>query len=219
MARAAGIAAVIAARGADPPPPTWREEFAALPAGAELRGRPGVRPAVFEVVDSAGAENGRALRMTADRASAAMLLPVAGVDLRRAPILRWRWRVVAWPTGADGRRADRDDQAIGIYVGRASGFRRPSLAYRWETDTPAGATGTALYAAGVVRVHWECLRNKNDGGEFVIEERNIAKDWARRIGGDPPESFAISISCNSQYTGTRAVAELDWIEFRSAPPP
>lgn len=188
-----------------------------MPPRAEIRGRPDTPLAVFEVVPRADAAGGHVLRMTADRASGALLVPVEGVDLERTPILRWRWRVIEWPLDADGRRADRDDQAIGLYIASDGLFRRTSLAYRWETATPIGATGVVSYAGGLVRVHWIALRNRESGTDFLVEERNVAADWRMLIGGAPPKAFAISISCNSQYTRSRAVAELDWLEFAPAP--
>ncbi|MCX7818867.1 MAG: DUF3047 domain-containing protein [Kiritimatiellae bacterium] len=196
--------------------PVYREEFIELPPGAEVRGRPGTPLARFEIVPLTDAAGGRALRMTAEGASGALLMPVDNVSLSRTPILRWRWRVLEWPTDADGRRPDRDDQAVGLYIGAGRGLRRTSLAYRWETATPVGATGAVSYAGGLVRVHWIALRNRESGTGFVVEERNVADDWRRLVGGEPPERFAISISCNSQYTHSRAVAELDWLEFAPA---
>jgi hypothetical protein len=158
--------------------------------------------------------------MSADRASASLMIPVEGVKLKETPILRWRWRVTTFPGGADGRVAAKDDQAIGIYIGMSRGFgRQSSLAYRWETDTPRDASGQASYGAGLVRVQWNALRNREDGeGVFFEETRNVAKDFEAAFG-TVPDAFALSISCNSQYTGTRAAAELDWIEFvREAAP-
>lgn len=197
--------------------PAWREEFASMPKGSEIRGRPGTRNAEFGSVESPAADDGRALSMTADRASASILIPLDGVDVRATPILRWRWRVIRLPDGADGRETAKDDQAIGLYVGTDGFFRKTSLAYRWETDTPIGATGRAAYAGGIVRVHWLALRNKDSGSEFIVEERDLAEDWAALVGGELPASVALSVSCNSQYTGTRAEAELDWIELRARP--
>lgn len=212
------LAAAAGAAGAGDPSDAWHEDFRELPKGAEIKGKPGTPAAKFEAVDAAGAEDGRALRMTADKASASFFIPVDGVDLRKTPILRWRWRVTEFPAGADGRDEKKDDQAIGIYVGTGGMFGKTSLAYRWETDTPVATTGRAAYAAGVVKVHWTGLRNKDSGDGFVVEERNVAEDWKAMVGTDVPKSFTLSISCNSQYTGTKAAAELDWIEFRPVAP-
>jgi len=212
---AAALWITIAAAGAADAP-AWREDFRELPKGAETKGKPGTPAAVFEAADVKEAEDGRALRMTADKASASFFVPVDGVDIGKTPVLRWRWRVTEFPAGPDGRDAAKDDQAIGIYLGTGGLFGKTSLAWRWETDTPVAATGTASYAAGVVKVHWIGLRNRESGADFVVEERNVADVWKAHVGGDLPKSFTLSVSCNSQYTGTKAAAELDWIEFRPA---
>ncbi len=196
--------------------PAWREDFRELPKGAETKGKPGTPAAVFEAADAKDAGDGRVLRMTADKATASFFIPIDGVDLRKTPVLRWRWRVTEFPAGADGRDPKKDDQAIGIYLGTGGMFGKTSLAYRWETDTPVATTGRASYAGGVVKVHWTGLRDKDSGAGFVVEERNVAADWKAQVGTDVPKSVTLSVSCNSQYTGTKAAAELDWIEFRAA---
>ncbi len=122
--------------------------------------------------------------MSAGRASGALMIPVPGVDLCRTPWVRWRWRVLEWPEGADGRFAARDDQAIGTYLAADGVVCRTSLAYRWETDTPVGATGMASYVDGFVKVRRTCLRNSEGGEGFVVEERNVAVDWTRQLGAD-----------------------------------
>lgn len=190
----------------------WREDFRAMPDGWELRPLPGAVVARYRV-DPAGADGNGVLVMEADDASGTFATQLKQVDLNRAPILRWRWRVLEFPTDADGRVSERDDQAIGIYVSQGGFFGQRSVAYRWETTTPVGAEGTAAYAAGFVKVHWIAVRNKTDGtGVFFDEERNIAEDF-RRAFGFVPNKPIIAVTCNSQYTASRAVAELDWIEL------
>ncbi|MBU4460399.1 MAG: DUF3047 domain-containing protein, partial [Verrucomicrobia bacterium] len=83
----------------------------------------------------------------------------------------------------------------------------------------SGFLAVGAYAAGIVKVHWIALRNKDSGGKFTIEERNVAADWKSMVGSDAPKSITLSVSCNSQYTGAKAAAELDWIEFRPAAAP
>ena len=89
--------------------------------------------------------------MEADDSSATFATQLKHIDLQRTPILRWRWRVLEYPPDADGRVPERDDQAIGIYVSYGGFLGQRSVAYRWETDTPVGAEGTATYAAGIVK--------------------------------------------------------------------
>jgi len=201
----------------------WRIEFDRWPDGYSVRGRPATPMAIFELVQVPDAVDGHALRMKADRATGSLLIPVPRLEGVGSFVLRWRWRVLEFPTKADGRDARRDDQAIGVYVGTEGGWRRRALAYRWETETPVGQCGESVYAGGLVRVRWICVRNAKDGaGRFLTEERNLMADWREAFEDSIPSSVAISISCNSQYTGTKASAELDWIELtastNAAPP-
>lgn len=192
--------------------PVWREEFRALPDGWEIRTKPGTPPTRYRA-DAEAADGAGALIMEADAASATFATRLDGINLAHTPVLRWRWRVLELPRGADGRDAERDDQAIAIYVSHGGFFRQRSIAYRWETETPVGSEGDAVYGGGIVRVHWIALRNADDGtGTYYIEERNVAADF-QRIFGFVPKDPLIAVTANSQYTGTRAVAELDWLEL------
>lgn len=190
----------------------WREEFHALPSGWEVRTVPGTDVTKFRA-DPAGADGAGVLVMEADNASATFAGQLKTVDLRRTPLLRWRWRVLEYPRDGDGRVAERDDQAIGIYISHGGLLGQRSIAYRWETDTPVGTEGDATYAAGVVKVHWIAVRNEKDGtGEWRIDERNVAADF-QRVFGFVPDDPIIAVTSNSQYTRSRAVAELDWVEL------
>ena len=193
--------------------PGWREEFKDMSPKWEVRGKPGVPDATFQVTQPAGCDS-PCLVMASDKASASLLMELDSVDLRKTPILRWRWRVTEFPKGADGRDADKDDQAIGIYVNTGSLISQRSIAYRWETDTPVGTNGMVNYAGGMVKVKWFSLRNQKDGDgkTFLIEERNVAEDFKQAFG-TIPKKIGIGISCNSQYTASKAAAELDWIEL------
>jgi hypothetical protein len=221
------IAAI--AHSADAVPPekkatvAWRESFTTVPGSGSsalpkdwlVKGKPGTLPAAFSMMIDKG-KNIAFLHMEADRGSASLVTNAIGVDLSKTPILRWRWRVTTLPEGADGRVKTKDDQAIGIYVGTGSAFSNKSVSYRWDTETPKGAVGNAAYGLGTVKVKWYTLKNKEDAGDggWFTEERNVAEDF-RQAWGFYPEKVYISVSCNSQYTGSRAAADLGWIEFIS----
>jgi hypothetical protein len=189
--------------------PHWREDFDRQPPGWEVRRKPGAPLCDFHV------ENGM-LMMKAANQSGMLATHLAQVDLHQTPILRWRWRATTLPIGGDGRVPERDDQAIAIYVSTGGALRQKSIAYRWETDTPVGTEGEASYAAGIVKTKWIAVRNAKDAGSFFVEERNVARDFERAFGFVPDE-VSIGVTCNSQYTGTSAAAELDWIELSALP--
>ena len=204
----------------------WRENFAAdkkegnLPTGWEINATKwGVNKTSFELknrkeekktsVDIIGV-----LKIFSDEATGALFCePYRNVDLKKTPILRWRWRVDKFPKGGDGRKDDRDDQAIAIYIGASDWMIKKSISYRWETETPKGLAGEISYGGGAVKVKWFCLRNRESGEDkWIIEERNIAKDFKKAFGFIPKE-FVLSIGANSQNTKSESLAYIDYIEF------
>lgn len=202
----------------------WQESFSfdpeagnsPLPKNWIVQGKPGTLPAVFSIMTDSG-KSSSFLHMEADRGSASVITNAPGVDLSKTPILRWRWRVTTLPESADGRVKSKDDQAIGIYIGTGSTFSNKSVSYRWDTDTPKGSEGNASYGLGTVKVKWYTLKNKEDAKDtWFTEERNVAEDF-KQAWGFYPEEVYVSVSCNSQYTGSQAAADLDWIEFVSLP--
>lgn len=195
-------------------PVGWRIAFDTLPKDWAVQGKPFTPQAVFEIATDPTNSTLHWLSMTADKASASFKSSDAlPVDLKKTPIMRWCWRATVLPTGADGRDPKKDDQAIGLYISSGGMFKQQSLAYRWETETPTGAEGDAQYAK-VVSVHWMALRNKQDadGQTFYTEERNVADDYQKAFGSIP-DKIGMGISCNSQYTASKAAAQLQWIEF------
>lgn len=189
----------------------WEEDFgssAALSENWRIKGKPGTLEAEFNIVKN---DSNGYLNMVADKASASIVTRVEDYSPDSMPVLRWKWRVQELPSGADARVESKDDQAIGVYVGTGSMLSKKSIAYHWDTETPPGTEGKSTYGMGTIKVKWITLRNKTaPKGTWLSEKRNFIKDF-KEAWGFIPESIYISISCNSQYTGTRAEADLDWI--------
>ncbi|MHB9138017.1 MAG: DUF3047 domain-containing protein [Victivallaceae bacterium] len=200
----------------------WREDFSRIKKKNDISSplnwrnaiiKIGVSQTAFYVVNDKDIKSNK-LIIEANKASGGLICnPSKEVDLNKTPILRWKWRVKNLPPGGDGRRPDKDDQALAIYIGFNDWGRKKSISYRYEADTPAGETGVVSYASGMVSVKWYCLRNKNDGTDkWYTEERNVAEDLKATFGVIPKE-FALSVCANSQYTNSHTVAELNYLEF------
>jgi hypothetical protein len=220
---------IITSRKKMPPPRTedtevvvgWKEDFSVregsgkgfLPGNWKVRGKPGTAVSSFKVTDGGGDGTGK-LTLISDSSSGSIITAVKNVDLSKTPYLRWRWKAHVLPEGADGRDPSRDDQAIGIYVGDGSMLNSKSISYRWDTETPVLAEGYVSYGMGTVKVKWITLRNSGDmeSGEWFTESRNVLSDFSDAWGMVPKKVY-VSVTTNSQYTGSRAEAELDWIEF------
>lgn len=202
---------------------SWREDFSdtggqgkdGIPGNWQIKGKPGTPLSGFEVRKDSEDGSG-ILRVTSDKSSGSIVTLAKNVDLSETPMLRWKWRAIELPQGADGRSKEKDDQAIGIYVGDGSLLNSKSVSYRWDTDTPVGSEGDAVYGMGAVKVKWITLRNRDDveNGKWIVESRNFLQD-VTKAWGKVPKKLYISVTTNSQYTGTSAEAELDWIEFTS----
>jgi hypothetical protein len=201
---------------------SWREDFLKsqaktdkkVPEGWALKATKfGVPATVFKVDENGKLPDG-VLKVVAKKATGGLMCnPSVKVDLKKTPILRWRWRVNKLPKGADGRKSGKDDQALAIYVGASDWLKKKTIAYRWETETPKGTIGNSSYGGGIVKVKWFCLRNKESGtGKWYVEQRNIAQDFQKAFGFIPKE-FALSVCANSQYTKSESQAEVDYIEF------
>jgi len=204
----------------------WCEDFIAenkegnLPEGWEINATKwGVNKTSFELKNTKEEKKAIScligvLKVFADEATGALFCkPYKNVDLKKTPIIRWRWRVDTFPKGGDGRKSGSDDQAIAIYIGANDWMLKKSISYRWETETPKGYEGNTSYGGGAVKVKWFCLRNRKSGEDkWLIEERNIANDFKKAFGFVPKE-FVLSIGANSQNTKSESLAYIDYIEF------
>ncbi len=201
------------------PAQAQRITFDTIPPDWTVQNKPFTKASVFEIQDDPAVPGHRWLSVTSDKASASLLstFPLT-IDLKKTPIIRWRWRATVLPLGADGRDPDKDDQVIGLYISSGTRFKQQSIAYRWETQTPVGSEGTVQYA-NLFAVKWFTIRDEKhaDGQTFFVEERNVAEDFEKTFGS-VPDKIGIGISCNSQYTDSRSAAQMDWIEFVAPAP-
>lgn len=147
----------------------------------------------------------------------------AKVDVKKFPILRWRWKVNKLPLGGDVRKSSVDDQAVQIYIAfRETGFSRllnpPIIGYIWDNEAPKGWTGKSMQIGGS-KVRYIVLRNKTDKtGNWYTERRNIYQDYKKLFndikGGEPQElTTGLQIYINSQRTKSPAESLIGEIYF------
>ncbi len=177
----------------------------------------GVKRTRFTIDQESSAENGRILAVEANRATGAMVSMPRQVDLKKAPYLHWRWRIIR-PIRIRQEGVEPDDQAAVLYVGDGSTIGKRAIAYRWENLTPFGKTGYLKYGMGILRVRYVCIRNQETPcGEWVEEERNVYQDFMDAFQEPPNAVFVISIGANSQHARCSTRVEIDYIEFNEKP--
>ncbi len=173
----------------------------------------------FFLASEPSAFSGKIMVVEADKGTGVMLTaPHTKVDLSKTPVMRWRWRVVR-PILLKPGETEPDDQAIVLYFGDGTLLKQRCVGYRWEVNTPVGSSGLHKYAAGMMTVNHITMRNHTTpAGEWVMEERNVAKDYREAYGEAPSKEFIVSVGGNSQYSGSNSRAEIDFIEFIPARP-
>jgi len=157
----------------------------------------------------------RAIRLKSDNESSTISKEIK-VDVKKYPILQWRWKVVRLPKGGDARRKETDDEAAQLYVTFPrfpSAVRSRIIGYIWDTSAPAGSV---FSSQKVGNVNFVVIRSgEADLNKWFTETRDVLEDFKRIYGEAPKEDVgAVSVSINSQNTGSSAESFFDGILFK-----
>ncbi len=196
--------------------------------GAFSRGAPGgapdgrepmqlgdARPTTYRLVRFGGEV---VLRAEAAGAASGLVRRI-GADADRYPVLRWCWRVDGVLPAADLGSKDGDDAPARVFVTfdydpgrlsigervkyeplRATGHEVPlrALAYVWASE-PDARPSRSLYTDWV---HLVPLRRGAAGvGTWQTERRDIAADYRRAFGEDPPPVSGVAVMTDADDTG------------------
>jgi hypothetical protein len=124
--------------------------------------------------------------------------------------LRWRWRVHAFPQGADERTAEKHDAAAQVYVVFDNQYLPRVIKYIWSAGLSAGTSFTnPLYGRGRVIV----LRSGSVGGkgEWHQETVDFYHDYKKLFAEEPGRVQGIGILSSSD--STRSVVSADYDDF------
>jgi outer membrane protein OmpA-like peptidoglycan-associated protein len=149
------------------------------------------------------------------------------VDVKKFPILCWRWKVNKLPRGGDVRKSSTDDQALQVYVAfKSTGLlaitNTPIIGYIWDNEAPKGWSGRSPQLGGD-KLRYIVLRNRTDQtGKWYTEWRNLYKDYKKLFGdikGGEPQGLTtgLQIYINSQHTKSPADSLIGEIYFSDAP--
>lgn len=206
---------------------------AATLAGWRLQPIPKVdRQTRFDLVDDAGSI---VLRGRADNA-AASLRHATSVDPARTPLLRWRWKTNHVLDTADMTSKAGDDYAARLYVffdrkpgqmsfgertlyriGRARyGDQLPAaaLSYVWDNRQPVGTIRDNAYTGFVKMV--VASSGKAREGQWTTLSRDVAADYRRAFGTEPPRITGVAVAVDTDNTGESTVTYFGDIRFDAA---
>lgn len=212
-------ALVLAAAGAVAADRVVVEDWTRLPVGArgipaDWKGQNWGSPAYdLTVVDNDGH---RVLHLRSRNEGSTISRDVKGkVNLKETPVLEWSWKVTALPRNGNSCQKATDDQAAQVYVfwpRFPEAVRSRIIGYVWDTTQPVGTvcksekTGTVTYI--VVR------SGPGELGRWITEQRNVREDFRRVYGEEPDNPAAVSVSIDSNDTGSVSESFIGPILFR-----
>jgi DUF3047 family protein len=210
---AAGVvAAFSSAKASAPIPPPWQV--------VKITERK--NPTKYDLVEDAGTV---VLHAVADNAATGLGYP-AGIELKSAPILSWRWKVANLIASADNAEASKEDSPVRIVldfegdksklslVDRAamavaeqiSGRELPyaTLMYIWSNKVPVG---TVIPNPRTKRVQMIVASSGSAGvGTWQTLSRDVFADFRRAFGEDPGKVRAVGVLTDTDNTGEHAEA-------------
>ena len=132
------------------------------------------------------------------------------VDLKKYPILRWKWKVDKLCEGGDERYKKTGDSPAAIYVVFPTWkkWNPKSIKYVWSaSDLPIGFRTKSPYASNTKIV---VLRNKKSPlHKWVQEEVNVLEDYKYFFGKKIKDVRLVGIMTDSDNTKTEAIAAYD----------
>jgi len=123
------------------------------------------------------------------------------VDVKRYPVLSWKWKVTQLPKGGDFRKSRTDDQAAQLFLAFTE---TKAIVYIWDTTAPQGLMeSTSPVPFMTVKV--VVVRSGPDElGKWIAETRNVYEDYKKLYGDEPPVVKGMRFQINSQHTKTSA---------------
>ena len=174
----------------------------------------GVPMTRFYVAKSETAHDRQALILETNSSSGVIITQIPPEIWKKFPVMRWRWRILK---KVKFDKEELDDQAAVIYFGDGTTLRQNMLAYSWENFPDLGNVVKIQYGMGMRNVYRICMRNRNaELSRWYEEERNVVEDFKKLFGRMPKGLCGLTIGANSQYSKSKTLVEIDFIEFCEA---
>jgi hypothetical protein len=187
----------------------------------------------YALVEDAGRT---VLRARADASTAGIIRDLR-VDPATHPVLSWRWKATRLPEKGDLRSKAGDDYAARLYVtfdlrlaalpfGERVGVTlariiygddvpSAALCYVWATRAPVGTIAPNAYTGRVQMIVVESGAGRL--GAWRAYERDVAADYRRAFGAEPPAVSGVVVSTDTDNTGERAETYYGDVAFRARP--
>ena len=166
-----------------------------------------------------GTDQGEAIHARCEGASASGLFRRETVNLKKTPVIEWRWRVDEPINAGDETRKSGDDFAARIYAVDEYSYlrwRTRAISYVWASEQPAGSAWENPHQS---RAHMVAVASgspeKGDDG-WRTQRRNLREDFSRFHDRDLEEINVIAIMTDCDDTGESTEAWYGDIRFLPA---
>jgi hypothetical protein len=209
--------------------------FSQMQAGAPVTGWSVLKPApkAPDTLYALVLDEARVVLRADANQSMSGLVFASRIDLKKTPLLQWRWKIAAPVKSGDMTRKSGDDYAVRIYVmfdypadklsfatraklkiGEALyGQKIPTAAinYVWDNHQPVGAIAPNAYTDRARMMVLESGAGK--AGQWVTETRDVAADFRVAFGEDAPDVVAVALATDTDNTGEHAIAWYGDLQF------
>lgn len=144
------------------------------------------------------------------QSSASALGKIVRFNPLRFPHFEWRWKIEDIIEAGNALRAEAKDHPAGVYVIFARGvlpWRVQIIQYIWANALPRGTVARHPTEENIRIVAVEGGREL--ARQWVRERRNLAEDYRKLFGGEPPQVVAIAIMTDTDQTRSQATAYYD----------
>ena len=131
--------------------------------------------------------------------------------------VRWRWRVLNHPKGADPAVRELDDRAAAVFIvvhRSILPWRTKGLLYQWAPIGSGRKWSASPYATDIKVL---TLEQAPAGGAWVSEERDLDRDLREAFGELSSRIEAIGVLCDADNTRDLAVAEFGELQLEAEP--
>jgi len=151
-------------------------------------------------------EDGKTVLKAESKNAASGLIKKISLDPKKYPVLRWSWKIAHTLQKEDITSKHGDDFSARVYVvfPRSFFWRARAINYVWAGKMAKGSAAASPFTDNVMVVAVET--GDANAGKWVTEERNIAADYKKLFGEEPPFIGAVAVMTDTDNTGDEATA-------------
>ncbi len=130
-------------------------------------------------------------------------------DVKKYPVLSWKWRAVVFPEHSNERKKSANDSVLGVYAVFGGWPVPSSIKYIWSDTLPAGVSFDSPHSGKTKIIVVRSGRGMME--KWVSENRDVLADY-RKLFGDgekDPVFRGIAVLTDSNETNSRAVGDYD----------